>query len=111
MKEFNLVKCNVSDCIHFDNNYCTSGEITIGGCDASTCEQTCCDTFTKSNVAINAIVPSDDAASTVIQCDVIGCLHNENCNCMLDGIDVDSCDGAGHADISDQTCCTSFSCK
>ncbi len=104
----NKVKCGVTDCAYYNENYCTANEIKIGGENATTADATNCETFVNSGNMVNSCGCSAKGGETKICCQARECKHNEDSKCTLSGIDVSctcaSCDCSSH----DQTFCSSF---
>lgn len=104
----NTVKCGVTDCAYYNENYCTASQIEIGGQNATTADATRCETFRNSGNMVNSCGCSSKGGNTEVHCDAKECKHNSECHCMLSGIDVSctcaSCDCSENA----QTFCSSF---
>lgn len=104
----NDVKCGVTDCAYYNENRCTAEHIKIGGEDARTPNATRCDTFVNSGNMVNSCGCSAKGGETEIMCQATECTHNQDCKCMLSGIDV-SCECAScDCKSNDQTFCASF---
>ena len=111
MNKDHLVRCSVSDCIHYDDNCCKASGIEVDGSHAKECTQTCCNTFTTSNTMTNSTQSSDHIGCTSIDCRATDCRHNDDCKCMLDSIEVNCTCEPNTCGTTEETCCSSFALK
>jgi hypothetical protein len=49
-----------------------------------------------------------DAPCMKVKCGVTNCTYNKSKMCFADALEVNAVEGKRHADISDETCCTTF---
>lgn len=53
----------------------------------------------------------DNAPCMKVKCGVLNCTFNEASMCYADALEVNAMGGKHNADISDETCCTTFKDK
>lgn len=102
-----LLVCSAMTCVYNKNEYCSKGDIMVGGKDAETSGQTFCESFVarKGNAAVNsAEIPSE---TIHVDCKACHCQYNEAEKCAASKIDIN---GAS-ASTSDQTECGTFHCQ
>ena len=96
--------CNVETCRYNQEHGCTRDHIVVGGPRASVSEDTCCGSFEeRRNESFRNSVgqPSERVA---IQCAACNCVHNEDCNCLADCVDV----AGRNANVCEDTVCGTF---
>lgn len=99
--------CTVSSCMYNKDNYCSKGDITIGGKNASNSGDTCCESFRerKSGSAMNS---TGHPSSTIdVDCEAEKCRYNEGCKCHAGHIGI----AGGQACQCEETECASFTCR
>lgn len=102
-----LLVCSAMSCVYNKGEYCSKGDITVGGKNAGTSGETCCESFVarNSDSASNSVgVPSDRID---VDCKACHCQYNENEKCCASKIDIN---GAA-AKACEQTECGTFNCK
>ena len=96
--------CNVQTC-RFNNDYgCVRENITVGGPRAKDAGETCCDSFEelRSESFRNSV--GEPSAQVEIQCAAGNCVHNQDCTCFADRVDV----GGSNATACADTLCGTF---
>lgn len=94
------LKCGVNSCANNAENCCCLGKIDVAG--GVTAENTCCSSFIELTGATNAADTPNESLS--VDCDAHDCVHNKDCQCCAESIDVA---GAGACNCTD-TQCSSF---
>ena len=100
--------CSVTNCLYNENNYCSRGDITIGGKNASTSGETCCESFHRKGSGVGTNSISHPSANIEVDCEATGCKFNTNCKCSAKHIGVT---GKFDACECKETECGSFICK
>lgn len=80
------IKCTAKTCAFNCETSCALGDIHVGGDDACSCCETCCDSFTPSNASMGIAKNSCD--KTMIECDVETCAHNSDGECCAENISI-----------------------
>ena len=100
--------CSVENCAYNAEHLCALNEIQVGGQNATSTEATCCDSFRQEGESVsNCVNGSCASKETEIDCEATNCVHNDNCKCHADSIDVCGC-GAKHAKGTE---CATFCCE
>lgn len=110
------LKCTVQTCIHNHQFLCDKDKIEVGGSDAKTSRETCCDSFQErkadsyQNAYGNSVSGSDITGSasemTGIYCRAEECVYNHNKDCHAGRISVEG----SNACQCEGTECATFSC-
>ena len=102
-----LLVCSAMSCIYNKGEYCSKGDITVGGKEAEQPGETCCESFmarTGNGVTSSAGVPS---ATIDVGCKACHCQYNEGQCCTASKIDIDG----SSAKQKEETQCGTFHCK
>lgn len=103
-----MINCSVKNCSHNNDGCCYANRVNIGGMAANTAEKTCCGSFLNESVysyLTNNAYGHNTCDSLV--CNVETCIHNDNCLCKLDSINVNG----DNPSLYTETCCSSFESK
>ncbi len=102
------LKCTVQTCIHNQQFLCDLDSIEVGGSDAKTSTETCCDSFQErtDNAYSNSNVTGTATDVTNIDCKATECMYNEQCACHAGKISVEG----SNACTCDGTECATFTC-
>lgn len=94
--------CSAENCTHNNSGKCYAGVISVGGVDAQTTANTCCESFVdRANSSFtNCACGSSCTCTSDINCKAENCKHNENHKCCADDV---------HINAQDATCET-FKC-
>ena len=85
------LQCTVNSCGNNKEGCCCRPDIKVGGQQAHTSSETCCDSYiSKKNSMTSSIGYSQPNASLDIRCDACNCIYNENHQCYASGISVNS---------------------
>ncbi|MGG7178025.1 DUF1540 domain-containing protein [Clostridium paraputrificum] len=100
------LNCCVESCAHNKDEYCCLSSIEVGGSNASKPTSTCCDSFAENSGgftnAAESVEPHLD-----IQCKAEECVHNSNCYCSAEHVDI-----AGISACNpEETLCATFHCE
>ncbi|MEI3339440.1 MAG: DUF1540 domain-containing protein [Eubacterium sp.] len=99
--------CTVTSCMYNKDNYCSKGDITVGGSNATTANETCCESFRERGSSMSNTV--GHPSSTIdVDCEATKCVYNEKCKCHAGHIGI-----GGGSNVCDckETECASFCCK
>lgn len=102
-----LLVCSAMTCIYNNGQYCSKGDILVGGEKAETPQDTCCESFrarTDNQATSSLGTPSQKID---VDCEAQHCQYNEECKCTASQIDI--CGAA--ACKCEQTECGTFNCK
>ncbi|SHH91297.1 protein of unknown function [Clostridium collagenovorans DSM 3089] len=97
------LSCCVDSCTHNKENCCCKNTIKVGGKKAEKPSSTCCESFHEQDGSFTNSIETPNAALDV-KCDATNCIHNCNCSCAADSIDVSGVSACS----CDQTQCSSF---
>lgn len=115
------LKCTVQTCVHNKQFLCDLEKIQVGGSQAKTARETCCDSFQerKDNSYMNSASGSYNASASYssvtgkasdlsgVDCKATECMYNENCKCHAGKISVEG----SNACQCEATECATFQCK
>ena len=103
------LKCMVKTCAHNQNCLCSLDSISVGGNQAKTAEETCCDSFKEKTQRYTNSMKGDEKATETcsVTCQANDCVYNKNCRCQAGNVNVQ---GTGACNCS-QTKCATFSCQ
>ena len=96
--------CSVGNCRYNKDHGCTRDHISVGGAGASTTSETCCDSFEERRGDSFANITKEPSQRVDIRCEAKKCVHNDDCRCQAEGIDV----GGSNACRCEQTACGTF---
>ena len=102
-----LLVCSAMTCVYNKGQYCSKGDIMVGGKEAETPQQTCCESFIarSENQATSSMgTPSQKID---VDCKACHCQYNKDCKCTASQIDIT---GAA-ANHSEQTECGTFNTR
>lgn len=100
------LKCDACTCEHNNDYYCCVGSIDVGGQQATNKSSTCCDSFAEKTGSMTSSTQSPNPQME-IACQATNCTHNEGCKCEANEV----CICGDHACSSNETECSTFSCK
>ncbi len=101
--------CSVGECSYNSSGYCALNSIDVSG--GGSKDTTCCSSFVaKNNGAMNSIENEyqNVTAYSDISCEAQDCIHNDNCECNADSIDICHCGSSCNCDSSRDTECSTF---
>lgn len=105
------LKCTVQTCVHNKQYLCDLEKIQVGGDDARTPKDTCCDSFQerREGMYTNSVTDSVHEASdhSAVDCKASKCVYNENCKCQAGKISVEGSDAChcGGTECATFQCC------
>lgn len=101
-----LLRCCVQDCINNKSNYCSLGQISIGGASTYQADGTSCKSFLNKDKALSSYI-TDGNPYIEICCSAKHCIHNKDLKCAAPSVDI-----AGYtSETIEETQCTSFMYK
>lgn len=97
------LKCKVENCSYNSADCCCKGDIMVGGTNACTCDDTCCESFRdgKRDSFSNALDRPNKSIS--IDCEAVKCVYNTNYKCHAEHVDIKGC---GACDCRETACAT-----
>ena len=79
--------CGVENCTYNAEHCCCLGKVDVDGSEATECtEGTCCNSFVEDNGVHNC--SGEPEPNSEIDCKAESCMHNENCKCHAESIEV-----------------------
>lgn len=103
------LKCAVENCVYNENRLCSKGDIMVGGKNASSCEETCCESFSQRREGQDVFKSATCHPSKTISidCEAMRCAHNSNYKCVAEHVDIKGCGSCG----CKETLCATFAGK
>lgn len=101
------LKCTVQTCRHNRNFLCDLDRIEVGGRNARTERETCCDSFEERKGDTYSNVTREASPITNIDCKAEECKYNCDCECHAGKISVEG----GNACRCESTECATFDCQ
>lgn len=104
-----MLNCSAVTCMYNKNELCSKGDIKVGGKDAASADQTCCESFVerKDGAMSNSMDSGCGCDNVSINCEAKGCVSNQECKCVAGMIDITG----SNACRCDETQCASFMCR
>lgn len=102
-----LLVCSAMTCVYNKGQYCSKGDIMVGGKEAETSRETCCESFKarSENQATSSMgTPSQKIH---VDCKACHCQYNKDYKCTASQIDI----AGASANTSEQTECGTFNCQ
>ncbi len=104
----NKLNCSVSNCASNRNGRCCRSGINVGGCDATSASQTCCEAFQQEVFGVtNQTMGCCPNPELSIKCEAKDCVYNSNLACTASSVSIRG-DGA---EKKHDTCCDTFKKK
>ncbi|MCI9320595.1 MAG: DUF1540 domain-containing protein [Lachnospiraceae bacterium] len=99
------LKCSVENCTYNDQHLCCKGDIMVGGRHASSCDETCCESFVPRREGQDTFKNSTShPCNTIsIDCKAGKCEYNSDYKCTAGHVDICGC---GACDCSGTACAT-----
>lgn len=101
------LKCTVQTCRHNKNFLCDLDKIEVGGNNARTEQETCCDSFEERKGDTYSNVTGEASPITNIDCKAEECKYNCDCECHAGKISVEG----SNACRCEATECATFECQ
>lgn len=98
--------CNVETCYYNKQNQCCKSAIDISGQAATSSSATCCNSYYEKSEGVTNLDQSPNA-NLYVACHAHKCVHNQDCHCEADSIDISGI----KASNCEETECSSFCCK
>ena len=100
------LKCNISDCVSNKDNLCCRPYIDVGGTNACSCGETCCDSYMKkTGNATNSADFSSPNAALEINCKAQNCVHNKSGKCHAGLVNISNgSNGTECASFKEKSC-------
>ena len=101
------LKCTVQTCVHNKQFLCDLDAVQVGGEQAKTARETCCDSFQERKGDVYTDVTGTASDLSYIDCKATDCMYNEKCECHAGKISVEG----SNACHCGETECATFECK
>ena len=82
------LKCAVENCYYNDQHLCSKGDILVGGKNACTCDETCCENFEQQKEGSTRNADGYPDRMTQIDCEAVKCRYNTNYKCQAEHVDM-----------------------
>lgn len=83
------LKCTVQTCVHNKQFLCDLDTIQVGGSDARTSRETCCDSFQERKGDTYSDIAGTASDLSNIDCKAVECIYNKDCQCHAGKISVE----------------------
>ena len=98
------LRCKADTCTYNKNEYCSKGDIMVGGKHAVESDETCCESFARKRGESMSNATSHPSRMISVDCEAVKCVYNANYKCTAEHVDIS---GAG-ADAGRETACRTF---
>ncbi len=102
-----LLDCSVTNCLYNKDNLCSKGDITIGGKNAKSMGETCCESFRERTGSSTMNSIAHPTENIDVDCEAENCKYNADCKCQAGHIGISGSQACRCADTE----CASFCCK
>lgn len=100
------LSCSAMTCVYNQNELCSKGDIRVGGSEAKSSMETCCESFKERGEGTMFNSTGCGCTKIGVDCKAQNCTFNDNCKCEAGDIHI-----AGDSACSYQeTECSSFRC-
>ena len=100
------LSCSAMTCVYNQNELCSKGDIRVGGSEAKSSMETCCESFKERGEGTMFNSTGCGCTKIGVDCKAQNCTFNDNCKCEAGDIHI-----AGDSACSCQeTECSSFRC-
>ena len=96
--------CGVTNCVYNEAQYCSKGDIMVGGKHACKEDETCCESFRDNSKETMKSSLEHPSSMIHIDCEVEHCVYNANYRCQAENVTIK---GNGAAN-SKETLCSTF---
>lgn len=97
------LRCHVTNCTYYQDDYCCAGRISVDGQRASDPDATCCNTFIEQSAQNTASY--EPTPHMMVQCDATNCKYNGDYICQASSIQISGESSCHH---SSATLCATF---
>lgn len=101
------LKCTVQTCVHNKQFLCDLDAIQVGGSQAKSAQETCCDSFVERKGDSYSNVTGTASPTSEIDCKATECRYNEKCECHAGKISVE---GSSACECDETECATFCKC-
>lgn len=101
------LKCTVQTCVHNQQFLCDLDAIEVGGSNAKSAGETCCDSFQERKGDSYSNVTGSASELSSIDCKATDCKYNDQCECHAGKISVEG----SSACRCGETACATFECE
>ena len=98
------LKCAATNCTYNEDNYCSKGDIMVGGKHANTSDATRCESFRKRGCNCYTSSVAHPSKTISIDCEADKCVYNSNYKCVAEHVDISGV----KAKESMETACDTF---
>ena len=99
--------CTAQTCVYNRDEYCSRGDIRIGGDHATNSFETCCTSFEERSQDSSSNDTGRGSIMIDVDCTACNCTYNEEKKCSADKIGV----AGSSASESEETACGTFRCE
>lgn len=97
------LKCTVENCTYNKEKLCSKGDIMVGGKNACSCRETCCESFARAKEDSFKSALDHPSKQISIDCEAVHCVYNSNYKCLAEHVDINGC---GACDCHETSCAT-----
>ena len=96
--------CGVNNCVYNKSECCCKGDIMVGGKNASSNDDTCCESFSQKRTGDSYVSALEHPCRTIsIDCEATQCMYNTDYKCYAEHVDIKGC---GACDCRETACAT-----
>ena len=99
------LRCRVRNCFYNKDEYCSKGDILVGGKHANETRDTSCESFVEKKGSSYTSAMDHPSRTIAIDCEAVKCTYNENYKCNADKVEIA---GACNACDCRETVCDTF---
>lgn len=99
--------CGVETCSYNKQKKCSKGDIMVGGSQAESDRDTCCESFRPEGCDSYTSALDHPCQTISIDCEATKCKYNSNYKCYAENVSIEGC----HAKDCKETLCGTFNCK
>lgn len=101
-----MLSCSAITCVYNKDELCSKGDITVGGSNAKTSDETCCESFKERTSQDYSNSEGKGCKTIKVDCEAQECVYNDNCKCGAAKIGI----GGSSACRCEETKCGTFQC-
>lgn len=101
------LKCTVNNCYYNKRENCCKGTIEVGGKEAKSTDDTCCDSFVVRERDSYTNAEEQPCKMIQVECQATKCTYNDDCACQAEDIGI----SGRNANDCGATECASFRCE
>lgn len=102
-----MLSCSAVTCVYNKDELCCKGDITVGGENAKTSGETCCESFRERTSDDYSNSEGCGCKTIAVNCEACHCIYNEDHKCDAAKIGI----GGSSACSCQETMCGTFRCE